>query len=219
MKFLIFDLDDTLFSEKEFVLSGFQAVEKWLSDSCQISGFYEVALNLFESGVRGNTFNLTLLKLGIAEDKSLIQNMIEVYRNHKPRLHLHEDAQWSIKRYQDKSLGLITDGFLQVQKNKVEALGLNTYLENIIYTDTYGRKNWKPSPLPYLEMMRMKDCPGSDLTYVGDNPKKDFITARQLGWQTVHLCRPDGEYSGVSVDKTHQADVQIESLYELSKLL
>ncbi len=219
MQFLVFDLDDTLFPEKEFVRSGFQSVGAWVHNSYGIEGFYEIASRLFESGVRGNTFNLALHELGLEDDQVLIQKMIEIYRSHKPSLSLHQDAQWAINHYRDQFLGIITDGFLQVQQNKTEALGLNSYFSNIIYSDSYGRVNWKPSPLPYLEMMRFRSCQGAKWTYVGDNPRKDFVTAKKLGWRTIHICRPEGEYSEVIVDKSHQADIKIESLYELSNIV
>ena len=221
MQFIVFDLDDTLFPEKEFVYSGFRFVGKWIQSSYGIDSFYEVASNIFERGIRGNIFNLALLELNLEEETEIIQRMVNIYRSHKPSLSLHDDAQWAINYYQDKLLGIITDGFLKVQKNKVEALAINSCFENIIYTDAYGRENWKPSELPYLEMMKYKNFESSKvtLTYIGDNPKKDFVTAKRLGWQTIHICRPDGEYSRVLVNKAYQADIKIETLYELANIL
>ena len=40
---VVFDLDDTLFPEREFVLSGFAAVDAWLRNNRAITGFAERA--------------------------------------------------------------------------------------------------------------------------------------------------------------------------------
>ena len=40
MKAVIFDLDDTLFPERTYVLSGFRAVGDWISETYSIRGFF-----------------------------------------------------------------------------------------------------------------------------------------------------------------------------------
>lgn len=222
-KLLVFDLDDTLFCEKEFVRSGFSAVGEWMQRSLGALDFYEVATGLFERGARGNIFNLALGDLGIEEDPVLIQKMIEVYRTHEPVIQLYEDAQWALSHFSDKpndrALGIITDGYLEVQKRKARALKVTNYVDTILYTDFYGRENWKPSPVPYQEMMRLTGFLGTSCIYVGDNPKKDFVTAKALGWQTIQISRADGEYSDLMVEAAFQADVKIDSLYDLAEIV
>jgi putative hydrolase of the HAD superfamily len=57
---LVFDLDDTLYPERDFVLSGFQAVSGWLRLQGGVEGFYDRALATFERGVRGRIFDEVL---------------------------------------------------------------------------------------------------------------------------------------------------------------
>lgn len=222
IKALVFDLDDTLFPEHEFVLSGFQSVSKELATKYSLSGFFEVAWQLFREGKRNNVFNLTLEELGFEYEQGLIQELLHIYRQHKPIISLHEDAKWAINYFKFKNyqkLGIITDGYLLTQQNKVKALGIEVLFDTIVYSDLYGRENWKPSPVPYQKIMSTLNCQGNECVYVADNPNKDFITARKLGWLTVQICREGGEYSKIIPLDSYDANFKITSLFELQKIL
>jgi putative hydrolase of the HAD superfamily len=221
IKAVIFDLDDTLFPEHEFVLSGFQAVSSWVATQYSILGFFEVAWQLFKEGKRNRIFNFTLEKLRVEYEPWMIQELVHIYRQHKPMISLHEDAKWAINHFknQDKQLGIITDGYLTTQQNKVEALGIEPDFDAIIYSDLYGRENWKPSPVPYNKIMRSIRCQGKECVYVADNPHKDFVTAKSLNWRTVQICREGGEYSKITPEKSHDANFKIKSLLELKNIL
>ena len=81
LKAIIFDLDDTLYSERDFVLSGFQAVANWASGNLGISQEegYATLFNLYIEGVRNNTFDrwLTIHKIDRPE---LVPILLDVYR-------------------------------------------------------------------------------------------------------------------------------------------
>jgi putative hydrolase of the HAD superfamily len=217
---LVFDLDDTLFPEYEFVISGFQSVSNWLETKYCLSGFFEVACQCFRQGKRNNIFNLALEELKFEYESGLIQELLQVYRQHKPTISLHEDANWAIEYFKtSRKLGMITDGYLLTQQNKVEALRIENSFDTIIYSDLYGREHWKPSRLPYEQIMRSLGCSGKECVYIGDNPHKDFVTAKTLDWMTIQICRTDGEYANVKKDTEYEADIKISSLYELEKIL
>lgn len=219
IKAIVFDLDDTLYEEKEYVLSGFTAIDKYLSQR-NIHGFYKNAVMLFEKGVRGTIINEVLESIEISYDKNLILFLVELYRNHIPKISLHEDSLAAIETLKPAfKLGLLTDGYLNAQKNKVNALGISNYFDVIIYTDYFGREHWKPSPLPYLEIMNKLQFEGPELMYIGDNPLKDFVTAKKLKWNTIYIERQSGEYIGKMVSSEFKADYTIQTLYELIELL
>ncbi len=83
----------------------------------------------------------------------------------------------------------------------------------------YGRENWKPSQLSYNKIMEAVRCRGSECIYVADNPRKDFVTAKRLDWMTVQIYREGGEYSSVTTETSHEADIKISSLTELEVVL
>jgi len=221
---LVFDLDDTLFAEREFVLSGFAAADQWLQAERQVTGFSAVAERLFGEGVRGHIFDEALRQMGVRNEGELISQMVAVYRAHRPaRLTLLPDAQWALtalsRRYK---LGLITDGYGQTQRNKIAGLGLDSCFSLIVITDDLGREHWKPSPLAYRRVMQTLGMAGEECVYVGDNPTKDFVAANRLGWLTVQVRRPGSEHAGVALETLpadHRPRQVIGSLHELVAIL
>jgi putative hydrolase of the HAD superfamily len=215
-RLFVFDMDDTLYPEHQFVMSGFRAVSDWAAENLGIGDFFDQALELFNNRKRKELFNNVLSHYGYVEDEMLVKRMVEVYRTHSPSISLCDDAKWALEHHRSQGpLALITDGYLQTQRNKVAALEVAPYFDLIVYSDSLGRKNWKPSPAPYQKVMDHFNLPGSVCTYVGDNPTKDFVTAKTLGWSTVHIQRKGGVYSDVVVDESHQANRTIYSLRDL----
>ncbi len=147
---LVFDLDDTLFPERAFVFSGFEAVDGWLRKEMTIHGFLQQASAEFNAGARGDIFNLALRHLGAEDDPVVIRQMVEIYRAHRPRIALFADAAWALTHFGRRmELALLTDGYLAVQQRKVAALGIAERFAAIVYSDELGRNAWKPSQVPY----------------------------------------------------------------------
>ncbi len=216
---LVLDLDDTLFPEKQFVLSGFQEIDRFLLER-GYSGFFAEARRLFDSGIRGDVFDRVLRSLGVMEAAQLIPELIKIYREHAPTLQLHKDADWTLRFFHKRNqLGLITDGYLLTQKNKVKALGIAHYFDAVVYSDEFGRDHWKPSPTPYMKLKGILGCDHRNCVYVADNPKKDFVTPNKLGWRTIQICRPDGEYAFAQAPLGFQAQEKISTLQELQALI
>jgi putative hydrolase of the HAD superfamily len=219
-KVVVFDLDDTLYPEREFVFSGFRAVAEWLNTGRNAGSFFEIARELFNSGARGNIFDLTLEKVGIAREPELIGRLLKVYREHRPVISLYSDAKQALNDLRcDFKLGLITDGYLTTQQNKVKALGIEDFFSRIVYTDFYGREYWKPHAKSYEEILQSFGCRGGDCVYIADNPRKDFITARKLGWKTIRVRRDEGEHCRVSLERELEADVEISDLFRIREFL
>lgn len=217
---LVFDLDDTLYPERDFVLSGFAAVDEWLRRQFNASGFYQAAVNCFENGMRGKIFDEALPKIGLSPSPELIEGMLLAYRTHEPKLVLFPDAQdilaWASDRF---NLGLITDGYAEAQARKIKALQLESIIGARIISDALGREFWKPSPAPYRKIMANFPGESAGYVYVGDNARKDFIGARGLGWKTVCVRRGTGENSDYLGLPHEHADVEITSLSELKILI
>jgi len=114
---------------------------------------------------------------------------------------------------------LITDGYYVAQNAKLRALGISEKLESIIITDELGREYWKPHKMPYILTQKKLNVPGESCIYIADNPKKDFVTAKKLGWLTIQVKRDNCEYGDIVVEKDYRADVMIGSLFELQGIL
>lgn len=212
----VFDLDDTLYPERDYVLSGFQALDEWTQHEFGIKGFSKHCEKLFQTGQRGTIFNRALEISGIEPTASIISQLVSTYRAHTPTLTLFLDAQHLLKhRLSGKRFGLITDGYFEVQKAKVAALGIDTHMDALVYSDALGREHWKPSQAPYHAIEAQLDVEGARCLYIGDNPVKDFFGARARGWLTIRLRREGTEHSGKEATPEQAADIEINSLNEL----
>ena len=110
---------------------------------------------------------------------------------------------------------LLTDGFGTTQVRKVLALGLAERLRPIIYTDELGSGMQKPHPQGFLAIQNEFGLPARNFVYIADNPSKDFIGPRGLGWRTVRVRRPEGQYAHLSVEPAQDADKTVTSLRDL----
>ncbi|MFD0771232.1 HAD family hydrolase [Bacillus sp. CGMCC 1.60114] len=219
IKAIVFDMDDTLYKEKDYVISGFKAVDNWFREKYKKIGFYNTAIQLFDSGEKKFVFNKTLEKLNINYDEKLISNMLEQYRFHEPDIKLLEEAEWVLNNLVNNvKVGLISDGYLATQEKKVNALKLKEKFHSVILTDRFGREHWKPSQVPYEQISRELQVPHHQCAYIGDNLNKDFITAKKLKWTTVHIDREDGVYYNVRVEEDYNAHYTIDNLRKLSNI-
>lgn len=212
---VLLDLDDTLYPERDFVRSGLRAASEELSrrSGHPAEELFDRCWQQFQSGTRGRIFDAVLAELNIAIEPELIQHLVRAYRTHEPQLTLYADADrllhrlWPLHR-----LGILTDGDAHVQRQKVRALDLSQRVQAIVYSDDLGRANWKPSPAPFLVLLRRLKAEPSRAIYVGDNPLKDFVGARQIGLKTVRIRRPDTEHGDRDPEPGFEPDVEITSL-------
>jgi putative hydrolase of the HAD superfamily len=219
---VVFDLDDTLYEEKQFVESGFAAVDQWLLARHGTGGFESTARRIFASGQRGRIFNEALEWLELPATPELIAEMLEVYRGHSPDLQLLPDAEIALRWVTESGLrvGLITDGPSSMQRRKIRALGLDERISCQVVTDELGgREFWKPHPAAFMRVMDAYPGDRDGYVYVADNPRKDFIAPRQLGWMTIRVRRPGGEHETYTGSAGETADMEVESLTELPAIL
>ena len=192
-RILVFDLDDTLYMERDFARSGFMAVDDWSRSALGVDGFFEMAWRLFQEGPRGNLFDVALERLGVDVGTATVQKMVEVYRDHKPTIDLLPDAARLLASHGDYAgFAIVTDGFHDTQQRKIDALGVEAFCDPVVKTDQWGRDYWKPHVRAFLTIQEHYGRPGAAFTYVGDNPMKDFVAPKSLGWHTVRVRREGG---------------------------
>jgi len=219
---IVFDLDDTLYPERAYTLSGFQAVVTWAEEHLGIphhQGFAELR-RLFEEGVRGDTFNRWLESHGFQPD-DWVPQMVQVYREHNPHIEPYPEVPELLQRLRPRyRLGLVSDGYAEVQRRKLAALGLTSCFDALVFSDEWGREAWKPNTWPFETVLERLGVTGPEAIYVADNPHKDFLGARQVGMWTVRVRRSDGLYSHLEPPSSeHAPDVEIETLSELETWL
>lgn len=187
VKGVIFDLDDTLYSEKEYVKSGYKQVS-----DCLGGGFEDKLWFFFENG--RPAIDDLLKEINRECERETVLN---IYRSHKPSINLYDGIASIIEelKRQGIKVGIITDGRPIGQRNKLEALGLFDIVDDVIITDELGGEQFKkPCDIAFRIMMTKWRLDPSEVIYVGDNVNKDFQAPRQLGMKTIWLRNKDGLY-------------------------
>ncbi len=190
LKGVIFDLDDTLYPEKEYVKSGYKAVSDYLG-----GGYEDRLWDFFEEGKPA--IDELLIELDRTAEKDVVLN---VYRNNKPDIHLYEGVVELIDKLKKKCIkvGIITDGRPEGQRNKLDALELWNKIDDVIITDELGGVQFrKPCDIAFRIMLTRWRLNPADVVYVGDNLQKDFQAPQQLGMKRVLYKNEDGLYKSI----------------------
>lgn len=189
-KVVVFDLDDTLYKEIDFLKSGYRKVAGLVEKQYGIKDL-EVYYQLLTWYYRGeNAFANLNEKYGIS---NRIEEYLDVYRYHQPSIYLSTETKETLSYLEDMDVAMciITDGREITQKQKIEALGLAEWIsmDNVMINEE--KAHAKPNHWSYDRIMLKcyEQFPDMNLSfcYVGDNPDKDFIAPNQLGWDTVCL--------------------------------
>ena len=186
---LIFDLDDTLYSEKDYVRSGFCAVGALFPQAADMPRKLWAA---FEKGKQA--IDTVLAEYNLSDRKA---EALRAYRFQVPEIALYPGVREMLLRMREtKKLGLITDGRPEGQRAKLTALRIEELFDEIIITDELGGPAFrKPNAAAFELMRRRLDVPYEAMAYVGDNMNKDFIAPEQLGMGCIYFKNPDGLYS------------------------
>ncbi|MEK4158205.1 HAD-IA family hydrolase [Paenibacillus sp. FSL R10-2779] len=221
-KAVIFDLDDTLYQEEEYVKSGFLHVSRFISEKTSLDKNYvfEQFFLLFKED-KSDVFK-RFLDIHSLRNSQLETQMIHEYRFHLPMLTLArkniELLEWL--REKGMHIGIITDGRPEGQRSKIEALLLHKYCDYIIVTDELGGIEFrKPNETAFINMLRHFNIKPEESIYVGDNPAKDFVAGNKLGIHTIMLENKESIHPQVVGDSSFYAKTSIQDLYELKHIL
>ena len=218
IKAILFDLDDTLYPEKQFVMSGFQVVSQYLSQKYNFESddIFNILKDDFEKGLRRRNFDVLLQKLGLNNEN--VEHLVRMYRMHFPKISLYPDAKSVLELVKGKfKLGLITDGYFITQKNKILSLRIEKYFDTIIINDVFEKIS-KLDIQPFLKTLSQLRIEPKNALYVGDNPLKDFVSPKKIGIHTVRIKRETGEYGRIE-NGSLDADHTISDLRQLLQVI
>lgn len=221
IKAVIFDLDDTLISEKEYIESGYKQIASLLSKKYgqPVHELYQLMLKLLMEN-SSNVFNRLLDQVGINYTKKEVLELVEEYRNHFPTIKFFEDVLPCIRMLREKGIkiGIITDGYMHAQRQKLKAVHAAKYFDEIIITDELGRDFWKPHPKAFEIMRERLNLEYNQMVYIGDNPKKDFYISKTYPIKTVRINR-QGIYENHPYLEDIKENHSISNLNEIMALI
>lgn len=201
---IVYDLDDTLYDEVDFVRSGFREIASYLGDN----RYFFFMDEFFKEHGSGRVFNRLIENFSL---KVSLERLIEIYRFHKPLISLDEETKELLGFSKEYKTALISDGNYIMQKNKFNTLKLKSYIDFPIFTDFFHTS--KPDEKPYK--MVMEKFPDESYVYIADNPKKDFIAPKKLGWKSIRYKNQLGIYK----NEKNNADFEVRDKLEIKDIL
>jgi len=209
VKAVVFDLDDTLISEKEYIKSGYRHIAGIIEDRLAMdkNQVFDDLMSLFKVSPL-NVFNRLYDKYQIEYSKEMILDLVKEYRGHFPDIQFYDDVLPCLSELKRSGLkvGIITDGYAIAQRQKLKAIHADEYFDEVIVTDELGREYWKPHPRSFEIMKEKFKVNFDEMIYVGDNPEKDFYISRTYPIKTVRILR-----DGVHNDKNYFGNIKEDS--------
>jgi len=226
VKAVIFDLDDTLIPEKQYIESGYRYIAEILSKKLRVSPekIFNDLLSLFNRNPK-YVFDRLLDAYKIDYTSEIIQDIVAGYRNHLPNICFYDDVIPCLRdlKSKDMKLGIITDGYANTQQQKLKAVNAHDYFDEIIITDEFGQEFRKPHPKAFKEMRDRLEIEFKQMVYIGDNPEKDFYISKIYPIKTIRIMRKNYLYEPVYKDREYLCGIKenyrITDLNQLKSLI
>ncbi|MBC3759775.1 HAD family hydrolase [Hyunsoonleella sp. SJ7] len=197
---VIFDLDDTLYNELDYLKSAFLEIAQYINKDSDndVASIFEEMMRLYHS--KSNVFVEILNRY---DTKATKEELLHLYRNHSPNIKLSDERKLVLDFLKNKGvkMGLLTDGRSRQQRSKIKALGLDEYFTEIVISEEFGSEKPNENNFLYFE----KAFGIGQYFYIGDNVSKDFLSPNRLGWTSV--CIIDNG------DNIHKQDFSLERAY------
>ncbi len=209
---IVFDLDETLYPERRFALSGFAAVAREVNrvHGVPINAAFAVLRKALADGRRHLAFQDLVARFGLPPD--VIESLIPAFRLHAPRLRLPKESASVLQQVRRNwMLGILTNGHADVQARKIAALGLSDMVDAVVYGAETGAG--KPEPAAFSAILDRLCVQPHQAAFVGDDPRCDIMGARRAGMKTIRLRR--GVHRHALVAPGDEADVTVDSLQEV----
>ncbi|MBX3171018.1 MAG: pyrimidine 5'-nucleotidase [Candidatus Eremiobacteraeota bacterium] len=110
-------------------------------------------------------------------------------------------------------MGIITNGFGELQQIRLERTGLKEHFELVVVSEVVGVA--KPHPEIFRHALELMGNPAPDrVLMVGDNPETDILGGMQAGLDTCWI-----NWHGRTAPPGMAADYEVRSLAELEEIL
>ena len=190
---LVFDLDDTLYPERQFALSGFAAAGRWAEAELGIAGLAADMTRLLDGGHLGELFRIALA---------------ERLPDHQPGasgrpargLPRPRAGAGAVRRRQLGARPFRRPGEARADHRRHApragqeggCAGHRAALPGDRLYACAGRSRvLQAAPQSYESDRAGARREGDRLVYVGDNPSKDFVVPNARGWTSIMVERPE----------------------------
>ncbi|MCQ2507347.1 MAG: HAD family hydrolase [Dorea sp.] len=204
IKAILFDVDDTLFSQS-------QAFERAYGDL--IKGKYDVdcetlfrcskkhlnsVYHLYMEGkmtkdqLSVHRMQKAMNELGFAFSEEQCLEYQKAYDYYQTKITLTDTIKEMLTALKEKyTLGIITNGISSHQKAKMKVLGLTEWVDEDLILVSGDTEFAKPDPRLFKIMEERIGFAPEEFLYVGDALVNDMQGAKSAGWNTLYLNRRD----------------------------
>lgn len=188
---IIFDLDNVLYPLDDYVQSGFRQISRLFLGHSQ--DVYDQLWNAYEEQKTVNTDKPdadaaddhadlgsavvgaihAMLQIQDLYSEELEEKCLRIYEQHRPSIQPYDGVVELLQELREKDirLGLLIDGPAEMQREKLRALGIIPFFDEIIITDDIAghgdvRKFRKPNPICFEIMQLRLDVPFEKMGYV-----------------------------------------------------
>ncbi len=161
--------------------------------------------------LRLGRFRETLTRFSI-EDENLIKTLAEQYLKISPlKTALFPNAIEVLNYLQQRyELHIITNGFVEVQRVKIENSGLKNYFKNILISEEIGFQ--KPQPEIFHHAFKLAETLPENSLMIGDSLQTDIEGAQNAGIDSIYF-NPRNKWH------KYNPTYEIRELIELKELL
>ncbi len=198
IKAVIFDLDDTLIPEYDFVMSGYEYMSHVLTERLGKSAneIYDKLVELSRQ-TYSHAFNRLFEAFGESFTEEEMRSFADKYRNHPAKVSFYPDVRQTLTGLKERGVltGIISDGEVGRQENKLRSAGGSGLFDVIIWNDGFGGTEYrKPNPHGFKVMSERMGVEPENMVYIGDNPSKDFHIMLDMPIRTARIKRERGIY-------------------------
>lgn len=177
----VFDLDDTLYAERDYVRSALTYVGAYAEERFGVRGLASLLVSLNEAGTH-DSISVAWERFALPESERTLA--VTAMRAHQPDITLSKGAHSVLRHLRQcaRPYAIVTDGRSITQRAKISALGCDD-AKLISISEETGLSKLDPARFCAIAT----EFPQGRFVYVGDNPRKDFVAPNQLGWETIML--------------------------------
>lgn len=217
---VIFDLDDTLYDQRDYLAGAWQAVAvtalgQGVSKDELLACLHEVAS---EGSARGRIIDRALARCGASDVD--VEPLVAAFLKFRPaRLPLYPGVAAMLMQLRKTGVGvaLVTDGAVESQLAKIDALGLRDLVDVIVLSDELGREFRKPDPAPMTDALTKLGVDRCDAAVIGDRPDKDIAGAIAAGIRPIRVRTGEYRNQPDAAGTWRTADTAVDAVAELTR--
>lgn len=189
----IFDLDNTLYNECDYLFSGYKAISDYIETKCHnhtSAEYYDFLTSTYNQDGRSGLFDKLITHYNLQIE---INKLTDILHSHHTEIKLNIQAKELLDYLigKDKKVYVLTNGNIKQQQNKVELLGINRQYPTleVIYANSITPK---PSPISLLMIIKKENVKQENVLFIGDS-EVDELTAKNanvdfLFFQNIKKC-------------------------------